>query len=130
MGEPRSGGRGHSSDKRGKNGANPVNARRRVDSEANEVSGAIRLRSNRPSEARGSISWFCLFWVSLFGWVLVWVLLLSSWVFIFAQSKLYPVLVVVNRLFPLFRLDIRCPVFGVYLTDVISPPLIYPPLRV
>jgi hypothetical protein len=53
MGEAQRAVRAHYSDKRGKDGPNPVNALRRVDSEANEVSGAIRLRSNRPSEARG-----------------------------------------------------------------------------
>ena len=92
MGEPQSGVRGRNSDKRGKDGANPVNALRRVDSEANAVSGAIRLRSNRPSEARGSVSWFYLSLVFILS-----VFLSSQW-FCFAQSKLYLVGVSINRL--------------------------------
>ena len=123
MGEPQSGVRGHYSDKRGRNGANPVNALRRVDSEANEVSGAIRLRSNRPSEARGSVSWFYLSLVFILS-----VCLSSQW-FCFAQSKLYLVGVSINRLSPVYWLDILCPVVCFYLTQVVSPPLIYPPLR-
>ena len=123
MGEPQSGVRGLCSGKRGKDGANPVNALRRVNSEANEVSGAIRLRSNRPSEARGSVSWFYLSLVFILS-----VFLSSQW-FCFAQSKLYLVGVSINRLSPVYWLDILCPVVCFYLTQVVSPPLNNLPLR-